>query len=55
MIKVYADLVMKGKKTLDEVPAKIRDQVREELIRRGWTVPEEESPETEVEEGGQNG
>lgn len=53
MIKVYADLVMKGKKTLDEVPAKIRDQVREELISRGWTEPEE--PETEVEEGGQNG
>ena len=27
MAKVYADLIRKGKKTLDEVPAKIKEQV----------------------------
>ena len=32
MIKVYANLVLKGKKTLDEVPEKIRLAV-ETLVR----------------------
>lgn len=27
MAKVYADLIRKGKKTLDEVPAKLKEQV----------------------------
>lgn len=28
MAKVYADLIRKGKKTIDDVPAKLRDEVR---------------------------
>ena len=35
MIKVYADLIEKGEKTIDQVPTKIRPQVVEELKKRG--------------------
>ena len=28
MAKVYADLIRKGKKTIDDVPAKLRDEVQ---------------------------
>lgn len=34
MEKVYADLVQKGLRTLDSVPEKIRDAVKEELDKR---------------------
>lgn len=27
MAKIYADLIKKGKKTLDEVPSKLKEQV----------------------------
>lgn len=27
MAKIYADLIRKGKKTLDEVPVKLKEQV----------------------------
>lgn len=27
MAKIYVDLIRKGKKTLDEVPAKLKEQV----------------------------
>ena len=36
MAEVYADLVMKGLKTLDQVPVRIRDKVIAILERRGW-------------------
>ena len=36
MVKVYADLIEKGEKALDQVPLKLRDKVYEELIRRGY-------------------
>jgi len=32
MAKVYADLIRKGLKTIDEVPDRIKDQVRQVLI-----------------------
>lgn len=32
MAAVYANLIIKGKKTIDEVPEKIREQVKEVLI-----------------------
>ena len=32
MAKVYADLIVKGKKTFAEVPDKIKEQVRQALI-----------------------
>lgn len=32
MAKVYADLIRKGLKTIDEVPERIREQVRGILI-----------------------
>ena len=28
MAKVYADLIRKGKKTIDDVPARLRDEVQ---------------------------
>ncbi len=34
MPKVYADLIRKGKKTIDEVPEKLREQVR--VFLKGW-------------------
>ena len=36
MVKVYADLIEKGEKALDQVPLKLRDKVYEELVRRGY-------------------
>ena len=35
MHKIYADLIVKGLKTIDDVPLRIRDKVEEELIKRG--------------------
>lgn len=32
MTEVYANLIIKGKKTIDEVPEKIRAQVKEVLV-----------------------
>lgn len=38
MVKVYADLIMKGEKTIGQVPLKIRDAVIAELVKRGWVT-----------------
>nr|DAI93759.1 MAG TPA: hypothetical protein [Caudoviricetes sp.]DAM15761.1 MAG TPA: hypothetical protein [Caudoviricetes sp.] len=35
MHKIYADLIIKGLKTIDDVPLRIRDRVVKELIKRG--------------------
>ena len=35
MAEVYADLIIKGKKVYSEVPEKLKEQVKEILIRRG--------------------
>lgn len=35
MDKIYADLIEKGLKTINEVPLRIRDKVKQELIKRG--------------------
>ena len=35
MYKIYADLIEKGLKTIDDVPLRIREKVKHELIRRG--------------------
>ena len=35
MAEVYADLIIKGRKTYSEVPAKLKEAVKEVLIRRG--------------------
>lgn len=35
MHKIYADLIEKGLKTIDDVPLRIREKVKQELIRRG--------------------
>lgn len=32
MVKVYADLIRKGLRTIDQVPDRIKDQVRQVLI-----------------------
>ena len=36
MPAVYAYLIMKGIKTIDQVPEKIRDKVKKILIDRGY-------------------
>lgn len=33
MVKVYADLIRKGLKTIDDVPTKLRLQVEKELLK----------------------
>lgn len=35
MAKIYADLIVKGLKIIDDVPVRIMDRVKEELIKRG--------------------
>lgn len=35
MHNIYADLIVKGLKTIDDVPLRIRDRVVKELIKRG--------------------
>ena len=42
MVKVYADLIEKGEKTLEQVTKKLRQEVYEELVRRGYFPPENE-------------
>lgn len=34
MDKIYADLIEKGLKTIENVPLRIRDKVKKELIKR---------------------
>lgn len=36
MAQVYADLIMKGKKKLEDVPAKLKDDVTQILIDAGF-------------------
>ncbi len=36
MAAVYADLIMKGIKTLDDVPKKLKEDVIKILVERGW-------------------
>lgn len=36
MAKVYADLIRKGLKTIDQVPEVKREQVRQKLIEMGY-------------------
>lgn len=35
MHNIYADLIIKGLKTIDDVPLRIRDKTVKELIKRG--------------------
>ena len=35
MVKIYASLISKGIRTLDDVPKKIRDAVKQELVKEG--------------------
>ena len=35
MYKIYADLIEKGLKTIGDVPLRIREKVKQELIKRG--------------------
>nr|DAV16918.1 MAG TPA: hypothetical protein [Caudoviricetes sp.] len=38
MAKVYATLIVKGKKTLDDVPALLRDKVRDILADLSFKI-----------------
>ena len=35
MEKIYAELIIKGLKTIEDVPLRIRERVKQELIKRG--------------------
>lgn len=35
MVELYVSLILKGKRTIDQVPAKIREEVRQILIEEG--------------------
>lgn len=39
MAKVYADLIIKGKKTLDDVPENLKEEVIRILVERGFIPP----------------
>ena len=41
MARVYADLIMKGKKTMADVPDKLKEDVQKILDEAGWTPPNE--------------
>lgn len=50
MHNIYADLIIKGLKTINNVPLRIRDRVKQELIKRGredLTEPSDNLAETE--------
>lgn len=36
MVQVYVDLIKKGKKTIDDVPERIREDVRRALEAEGY-------------------
>ena len=38
MVQVYVDLILKGKKTIDDVPETIREQVRKALEDQCYDV-----------------
>lgn len=38
MVQVYVDLIKKGKRTIDQVPEKIREDVRKALEDEGYEV-----------------
>lgn len=35
MVKIYANLIIKGIKTIDDVQTRIKDEVRQELVKEG--------------------
>lgn len=38
MVQVYVDLIKKGKKTIDDVPERIREDVRRALEAEGYEL-----------------
>ena len=38
MVELYASLILKGKRTIEQVPARIREDVRKLLAEEGITV-----------------
>lgn len=44
MVRIYADLVEKGKRTLESVPEKLKNYVVEELEKRGRIAVENIPP-----------
>lgn len=39
MARIYATLIEEGKKTMDDVPVRLRDAVQAILDADGWTPP----------------
>lgn len=35
MVKIYANLIIKGIKIIDDVPTRIKDKVKQELVKEG--------------------
>ena len=50
MAKVYADIIIGGRKIIDDVPAVIREQVKAVLIERGYPELAIEAHEKEPED-----
>ena len=48
MAKVYASLIRKGLKTLDQVPAKLKEEVEQILYESGYFNTEESTEEEEI-------
>ena len=38
MVELYVSLILKGKRTIDQVPVRIREEVKELLKEEGVTV-----------------
>lgn len=36
MVNVYVNLIINGRRTIESVPESLREQVREELVKRGY-------------------
>ena len=39
MARIYATLIEEGKKTMNDVPLRLRDEVQHILDEDGWTPP----------------
>lgn len=46
MARIYADLIIKGKKTIDDVPEELKEEVIKILMEQGFVPGDTPLPET---------
>lgn len=51
MAAVYANLIIKGKKTIDDVPDSLKAAVTEILVEKGYIQPDPEDADETLEKG----